>query len=107
MLLLLVYLTGSAPLFLFHSHGHIVSISEADSCEKAVYYGIKDSHSSHLTKTVDSCQLCDNHTAAPQLLFTTEFIGFLPVFESVHYLFLQRIHTIGIRSTADRGPPAV
>jgi hypothetical protein len=66
--LLLTYLIGIAPSFLWHEHSiKITSFREASPCEKVIYYPVGKvcEHQTHITETIEKCGFCDHHTPTP------------------------------------------
>lgn len=105
--LLMLYVFGLAPsvMFLHHHHHDIVDFSCANSCEKAIYFGIHDEHEAHFTKADDKCWLCDNHTVTPQTLIDIAFN--LPQFEyySEYIPYCAQFLSADLIGNSNKDPP--
>ncbi len=110
-LLLLIYVFSNSPSNLFHEHHlEIASFEEASSCEKSIYYSDLDghcAHSEHISKSVEKCCLCDNHTAPQQTTtaLTTEF--FLKEFSETSFPLYENYFAHVPSTFSNRGPPFV
>lgn len=65
-LLAILYIFSSSSYILFHHHNsqHIV-YTQANPCEKSIYFTDKDQgcqHNEHFTQHVKKCPMCDHHT---------------------------------------------
>lgn len=95
------------PSLVLHNHEHdeVVALSEADSCEKAIYHGIHDEHKEHISKSLVKCWFCDQHTMPFQLIVENEF-G-LPDFDFyVEYsIYYKSFHSIALIGNSNKDPP--
>lgn len=104
--LLMLYAFSIAPSLVFHHHHEeVVAFSEADSCEKAIYYGIQDHHSAHISNTQDKCWLCDHYTIVPQILEDTEFRLLSLQFNVEFPIFYKCFHSIKLTGSSNKDPP--
>lgn len=104
--LLMLYGFGLAPSFVFHHHHQeVIAFSDADSCEKAIYYGVQDQHKEHISKSLEKCWLCDHHTITPEVLFDTKFDITQPEIQTQYTAFHKNFHSIEITSTSNKDPP--
>ena len=105
--LLLVYAFTLVPSIALHHHHEeeIVAFSEADSCEKAIYYGIQDEHNEHISKTHEKCWFCDHHTTPLQILVECDFK--LPKLESIteYTAYYKGFHSIELTGSSNKDPP--
>ncbi|MBK7958504.1 MAG: hypothetical protein IPK03_10580 [Bacteroidetes bacterium] len=109
--LLGVYAISILPSFVLHHHDtEIVAYQVADHCEKAIYYGDSEEkchHQSHLSKTIEKCNLCDHHTLAIDIIafpflhfFHTEYKSeFNPKFVDYYFQIYSNV--------SNRGPPSI
>jgi hypothetical protein len=71
LLLLLIYIFSNIPFALLHQHhNHIVAYEKANACEKSIYYGSNKGdcgHTTHISKTVKHCPLCEHHIITPHI----------------------------------------
>lgn len=74
--LLLIYSFSMSPYIQFHYHDYnVADFEEADSCEKAIYYGdINDEHQEHLSVDLLNCFIDAEHIGSAHLL--SSFIDF-------------------------------
>jgi len=109
--LLLLYLFSNSPAILFHHHdNNIVAYSNADQCEKAIYYPDKDdscNHKQHVTETFEKCSLCDKHTLSAHTICSPLFDGVDVIITCEHNPYNVGFHSLPISETSNRGPPTV
>lgn len=106
--LLLLYLFSMVPMVLIHHHEHqAVSFFDADSCQKAIYYGVQDNHEGHLSQIQDKCLLCDHHTPPPQLLFETRFSFITTTFHAEYFCGYESLHSIDLIGNSNKDPPVI
>lgn len=109
LVLLLVYLSGSLPLSVFHHHeSGIIPLEKASNCEKEIYYpGFNDlcKHQTHISATLEKCSLCVHHIIP---VHATEPASY-SVSESLHIFYfssyLPGLRTIFSLFHEVRGPP--
>ena len=109
MALLLFYAFSFAPSLHVHHHHHhdceIVAFSDADSCEKAIYYGIPDEHDQHISKTPEKCWLCDHYTITPQILVEAQSVLTQSNLYVANFFWCERYLSIELTGTANKDPP--
>lgn len=91
--------------FNHHHEGEVVAFSEANSCEKAIYYNLQDEHGQHFNKTIDDCWICDHHTIPFQIITAYEFILSvieIPIEYPSYHKSFQSVDLIG---TSNKDPP--
>jgi len=105
--LLLLYIFSLTFSLVFHHHhsDKIVAFSEADSCEKAIYYGIQDHHKQHINKAQDKCWLCDHHTITPQILLNNDFIFIQTGFFTEYATCYKHFYDIDLTEKSNKDPP--
>ncbi len=105
--LLVVYTFTMIPSMVSHHHHEkeVIAFSEADSCEKAIYYGIHDNHKEHFSKPFEECWFCDYHTMPLQILVENEFE--LPNFEffTEFPTYYKSFHSIELTGSSNKDPP--
>lgn len=104
----MVYTSSFIPSMFLHHHHHeneIVDFADADACEKAIFYGIHDEHEGHLSKVLDDCWLCDNHTLPLQSI--TNSVLTLPEVESYteFVTYYNGFHSIDLTGNSNKDPP--
>ncbi|MDX9704430.1 MAG: hypothetical protein RBT46_01820 [Weeksellaceae bacterium] len=106
--MLLFYLLSILPNLLIHYHEHeIIAFLEADSCEKAIYYGVPDEHKEHLSKVQEECKFCDHHTPTPQLVFSTEFKLTITKQPTNYFPWYKSFLSVEPTTNYNKGPPFI
>jgi hypothetical protein len=107
----MLYIYSIIPSFIWHHHDHhIVSIDQADPCEKAIYYDIKSEHchhKAHLTQAIEKCSICDHHTLSAHTLFHFQYFYFNLKKQYIYIAYYRSIHSIVLNLFSNRGPPLV
>ncbi|MCZ2100988.1 MAG: hypothetical protein LC107_05570 [Chitinophagales bacterium] len=105
--LLLVYAFTMLPSIVMHHHHHeeVVAFSEADSCEKSIYYGIHDEHKEHISKTLEDCWFCDHHTMPLQILVENEFELLNFEISTEYSTYYKSFHSIELTGSSNKDPP--
>lgn len=104
----MLYAFSIAPSLVFHNHhDEMIAFSKADSCEKAIYYGIQDHHKEHVSQAQDECWLCDHHTRTPQILVDTELTLPYLKFHTEYTTFHKSFHSIELTSNSNKDPPVL
>lgn len=105
--MLLIYLISMLPNAIIHHHHEAIVFSEADSCEKAIYFGIQDEHKEHLSKIQDECQFCDQHTPTPQLLFDFNLNFLVSNYQKESFTWTKSVYFHPLINKHNKGPPEV
>ena len=100
-----MYLFSLTNTLTFHQHNDIIAFSEATSCEKSIYYGIKDDHKQHFSKSETTCCLCSHHTITPQVLFNRTLVIFQFDWIEEYHNTYKSLFSLKISDTSSRGPP--
>ncbi|MCO5234726.1 MAG: hypothetical protein M9933_00545 [Chitinophagaceae bacterium] len=105
--LLLLYVFSITPTLLIHQHAdtEVIAFSDADPCEKAIYYGIRDSHRQHVSDAREKCWFCDHHTITPQILFDTEIALPQVDFYTEYFCSYKSYRSIEVTNIPNKGPP--
>lgn len=110
-LFLLIYLFSISPDIRFHYHDYqVVEFAEADSCEKAIFYGNNTEdvdHPEHFTSNLNRCLLDTEHFGAAlySLILGSDIFVFK---ESLYISFYNTtFYQSYSGSTSGRSPPAI
>ncbi len=109
LLLLLVYLASNLPISLFHTHENVkLSLAKATACEKNIYFAGVDGdceHSTHITKEIKKCTVCDHQLATPHTNVDTLTTIQKLSFNNLYTIHIDDCITYSLSTHSNRGPP--